>query len=301
VGFSRNQTQPAIQAKHRWTLNHIHASDVHMAFLSEPEPRRFTPLPAAAGISRIVAPNPGPMTYHGTNTWLIEGDEGLTVIDPGPDHPEHIAAIAAAGPVTRIVLTHTHPDHMAGAPALRAATGAAIHAWGRPWAEDFTPDVAIADGQTVGPLTALHTPGHASDHLCFALVGTKILFSGDHVMSWNTSVVAPPDGDMGAYMAGLRLLLARDDELYLCGHGAPLPNPLPLVRGMLSHRAGREASILAALRDGPMEVEAVVAQLYAGLAPHLVRAASGTVLAHLFKLAADGRVVSEGSLWGSNR
>jgi len=271
-----------------------------MAFLSEPEPARFTPLTTAPGVTRIVAPNPGPMTYHGTNTWLIEGEDGLTVIDPGPDHPEHNASIATAGPVARIVLTHTHPDHMAGAPALRGATGAPIYAWGRPWAQDFRPDVAIADGESVGPLTALHTPGHASDHLCFALAGTKILFSGDHVMSWNTSVVAPPDGDMGAYMAGLRRLLARDDELYLCGHGAPLPNPLPLVRGMLSYRAGREASILAALRDGPLDVESLVAQLYTGLAPHLFRAACGTVLAHVLKLQSDGRVASDGSRWGSN-
>ena len=183
-----------------------------MAFLDEPEPEHFVPLPAAPGIRRIVAPNAGPMTHHGTNTWLVDSPDGLTVIDPGPDDPRHLAAIAAAGPVARILLTHTHPDHLAGAPALRAATGAPIHAWHRPWAPGFTPDAGLQDGAQLAGLTAIHTPGHASDHLCFAQHGTGVLFSGDHVMSWSTSIVSPPDGNMADYMASLRLLLARPDN-----------------------------------------------------------------------------------------
>ena len=272
-----------------------------MAFLTEPEPVRFAAIGVYPGVRRMVAPNPGPMTYHGTNTWLIEseagGEDGLTVIDPGPDDPAHLAALAACGRIARIVLTHTHPDHLAGAPALRTLTGAPIHAWAKPWAPGFLPDAAIADGQTIGRLTALHTPGHASDHLCFALAGQPVLFTGDHVMSWSTSIVSPPDGDMAEYMASLRLLLARDETLYLCGHGPPLPNPAPLVRALLAHTAGREASILAALQRGPATEEALVAALYAGLEAHLIPAARRSVLAHLQKLAAEQRAALAGSQW----
>jgi glyoxylase-like metal-dependent hydrolase (beta-lactamase superfamily II) len=268
-----------------------------MAFLSEPEPVRSVPLGVAAGIMRMVAPNPGPMTQYGTNTWLVEGADGLTVVDPGPDDAGHVAAIAAQGRVARILLTHTHPDHLGGAPALQAATGGVIYGWGTPWARDFAPDVALADGDVVAGLMALHTPGHASDHLCFAQLGTGVLFSGDHVMSWSTSIVSPPDGDMAAYMAGLRRLLGRDDTLYLCGHGAPLPNPLPLVRGMLSHRAGREAAIVGALGRGPATPDALVAAMYGGLEAHLVPAARRSVLAHLLKLQAEERAVEADDMW----
>ena len=273
-----------------------------MAFLIEPEPQRLVATHAYPGVRRMVAPNPGPMTHHGTNTWLVEGGlagggGGLTVIDPGPDDAAHLAAIAAQGPIARIVLTHTHPDHLAGAPALRKLTGAPIHAWAHPWAAGFVPDEPVADGQVVGPLVALHTPGHASDHLCWALHGQPVLFTGDHVMSWSTSIVSPPDGNMAAYMASLRLLLARRDTLYLCGHGPPLPNPLPLVRAMLAHRAGREASILAALLRAPATEQELVAALYAGLDAHLIGAARRSVLAHLEKLAAEQRVGRAGEHW----
>ena len=268
-----------------------------MAFLDEPEPEHFVPLPAAPGIRRIVAPNAGPMTHHGTNTWLVDSPDGLTVIDPGPDDPRHLAAIAAAGPLARILLTHAHPDHLAGAPALRATTGAPIHAWHRPWAQGFTPDVPLDNGAQLAGLTAIHTPGHASDHLCFAQHGTGVLFSGDHVMSWSTSIVSPPDGNMADYMASLRLLLARPDTLYLCGHGPPLPNPAPLVRAMLNHRAGREVAILSQLQRGAATPDELVAAMYAGLAAHLVPAARRSVLAHLEKLAGEGRAAMRGECW----
>ena len=267
-----------------------------MAFQKEAEPARLVPLAVRPGIARIVAPNPGPMTYHGTNTWLVDTDDGLTIIDPGPNDPAHLAAVAAQGPVTRILLTHTHPDHLAGAPALQAATGAPIAGWATPWAADFTPDIALADTETIGPFTALHTPGHASDHLCFALPdGT--LFSGDHVMSWSTSVVSPPDGDMGAYMASLRRLQERDDTLYLGGHGPPLEQPEKLVRAMLLHRVSRENAIRAALTQTPQTPENLVTLLYGNLAANLLRPAARVVTAHLLKLGQEGNAHQREAGW----
>jgi glyoxylase-like metal-dependent hydrolase (beta-lactamase superfamily II) len=267
-----------------------------MAFLKEPEPARMVPLAVRPGISRMVAPNPGPMTYHGTNTWLIEGKDGLTIIDPGPNHEAHLDAIIAAGPIARILLTHTHPDHLAGAPALQAATGAPIMGWGTPWAPGFMPDIVIADGETVAGFTALHTPGHASDHLCFALPD-GILFSGDHVMSWSTSIVSPPDGDMGAYIDSLRRLLERPDMLYLAGHGPPLENPAKLVRAMLLHRLSREYAVLAALSQTPCTEEDIVGQLYGDLAPELLRPAARIVGAHLVKLEREGKAAQLDEGW----
>jgi glyoxylase-like metal-dependent hydrolase (beta-lactamase superfamily II) len=267
-----------------------------MAFSSEPEPPRLTPIKVREGLSRIVAENPGPMTYHGTNTWLLDTDEGRIVIDPGPDLPAHIAAVAAAGQVARILLTHTHPDHAGGAQALKAATGAPIHGWGEPWAKGFTPDIPIENGARIGPLTALHTPGHASDHLCFGM-GDGTVFSGDHVMSWSTTIVSPPDGDMAAYMSSLRVLLARQDNLYLPGHGPPLANPIPLVRALRMHRSTREAAIARALTDAPLTEAGVVARLYTGLPENLARAAERTVLAHLIKLQAEGKAVRREDGW----
>ncbi len=263
-----------------------------MAFSTEPEPPRLTRIPVRVGLFRIVAENPGPLTYHGTNTWLLHTGDGLVAIDPGPDLPAHIEAVAASGPIVRIILTHTHPDHAAGAAALKAATGAPIHGWGQPWARDFRPDVAIVHGERIGPLTALHTPGHASDHLAFALDDGTV-FTGDHVMSWSTTIVSPPDGDMADYMSSLRLLLSRQDRLYLPGHGPPLENPLPLVRALRMHRSTREAALTVTPRS---EAE-IVGLLYAGLPADLARAAERTVLAHLLKLLAEGRAGRAGEGW----
>ena len=269
-----------------------------MAFLTEPVPAYGVATEILPGVRRIVAPNPGPMTYHGTNTWLVRGTGGLTVIDPGPDSPGHVTAVLAAtdGHVDRILLTHTHPDHVGAAAALKAATGAPTLSYGRPWHKDFHPDHAVADGDDIDGLTALHTPGHASDHFCFASHG-GVLFSGDHVMSWNTSVVSPPDGDMAAYMAGRKMLLARDDTLFLGGHGPPLPEPQGLVRAMLGHRMGRESAILNALGEAPKTTARIVDALYVGLSDGLKRAAARTVLAHLLKLQAEGRVAGDEGGW----
>jgi glyoxylase-like metal-dependent hydrolase (beta-lactamase superfamily II) len=239
------------------------------------------------------------MTYHGTNSWLLEEADGVTVIDPGPEDAAHMAALLAAsdGRVKRIVLTHTHSDHLGGAAGLRAATGAPIYGWGAPWQAGFVPDRALEDGARVGGLTAIHTPGHASDHLCFAW-DEGGLFSGDHVMSWNTSIVSPPDGDMAAYMASLRLLMGREDGPYYCGHGPVLPQPGALMRAMLGHRIAREGAMLAALAEGSLSPAAMVDRLYGGVDPRVKPAAQRTVLAHLLKLAGEGKVVEMEGAWG---
>jgi glyoxylase-like metal-dependent hydrolase (beta-lactamase superfamily II) len=240
------------------------------------------------------------MTYRGTNSWLLDTGDGVTVIDPGPDDASHVAALADAcgGALRRILLTHTHPDHLGAAAALRAETGAPVLGWGTPWKAGYTPDEAIADGQTVAGLTALHTPGHASDHLCFAWDDGS-LFSGDHVMSWNTSIVSPPDGDMAAYMASLRLLMAREDRVFYCGHGPVLAAPQALMRAMLGHRTARESAVLTALTDGAASAGAIVERLYAEIDARLKQAAERTVLAHLIKLEREAKVRREGETWVS--
>ena len=269
-----------------------------MAFLTEAEPTRGVVLPAAAGIARIVAPNPGPMTYHGTNTWLIEGDDGVSVLDPGPDDPAHVQAImdATGGKVARILSSHTHLDHVGAVPVLRAATGATVHGFYRPQEPGFTPDIGLRDGDVVAGLRVLHTPGHATDHLAFAR-DDGVVFSADHVMSWSSTVVSPPHGNMTDYFASLHRLLARDDRLYLPGHGPPLHQPKALVQDLLNHRLQREAAILAALGQGSQTSAALVATLYAQVNPTLHRAAERNVIAHLHKLQGEGHVSQEGVTW----
>ncbi|HEX4260189.1 MAG TPA: MBL fold metallo-hydrolase [Acetobacteraceae bacterium] len=269
-----------------------------MPFLTEPEPPRGAALPVAPGVRRVVAPNPGVMTYHGTNTYLVGTPEGLVVLDPGPDDAAHVRAVldAAGAPVARILLSHTHRDHLGAVAALRAATGAPVAAFATSAAAGFTPDVPLHDGDRIAGLTALHTPGHASDHLCFA-GPDGILFSADHVMSWSSTVVSPPDGDMAAYFASLRRLLERDDLLFLPGHGPPLPEPRALVAELLHHRQAREAAIAAALGPSPVAPAAIVAGIYSQVHPTLLRAAERNVIAHLQKLAQEGRAVHEGEGW----
>ncbi len=260
-----------------------------LALLTEPAPPRGEAFSVAPGIRRLVAPNPGPLTCHGTNTYLIEGAAGTTVLDPGPDDASHVAAIlAASGKVARIFLTHGHPDHFGALPALAAATGAEVFAAAR----------GLPDGARIGIWTALHTPGHASDHMCFARED-GVVCTGDHVMSFATTVVMPPDGDMAAYIAGLRRLLARsDDLLFLPGHGPPITDPRPFTEALLRHRLEREAAVLAALRAAPHSAAALVERLYVPLDPRLRGAAEASVTAHLRKLAAEGvATVDDGGVW----
>jgi glyoxylase-like metal-dependent hydrolase (beta-lactamase superfamily II) len=267
-----------------------------MEFLIEPEPQRGIAVELAPGIRRIVAPNPGPMTYHGTNTYLLEELEmdGVTVLDPGPDDATHLQAVLkAAGRVARIVVSHGHVDHVAGLAAMRAISQAPVYAFDAA----LQPDHLLAHGSCVAGWTALHTPGHAADHLCFSR-RDGVLLSADHVMGWSTSVVPPPpDGDMAAYFASLRLLLDRRDWLYLPGHGPAIREPQAYVQALLDHRTLREQQVLEALAPGPLAADALVSKLYPGLAPGLRPMAERSLLSHLAKLQDEERVVRRRNAW----
>jgi glyoxylase-like metal-dependent hydrolase (beta-lactamase superfamily II) len=268
-----------------------------MSFLIEPEPPRGVAVEMLPGIRRIVARNPSLMTYHGTNTFLLNSDAGLTVIDPGPDDAEHVAdIIRAAGdtPITRIVLSHTHHDHYGALNALKQATGAPSWGYHTSGSPKFVADHKLDDGDEIAGLKAVFTPGHAQDHLSFEyhVPGTgQILFSGDHVMAWSSSIVNPPDGNMVAYYRSLELLLRRDDTMYLPAHGPAEPNPHMLVKSLLAHRQMREATILTELQRGPSTVRDIAENLYAKTHQYLKIAAERNVLAHLQKLQAEALVV----------
>ena len=264
------------------------------------------------GIARVLAHNPSAFTYYGTQTYLI-GNGEVAVIDPGPDLPEHLDALERAiggRPVAAIMCTHTHRDHSPAARPLAERTRAPIIGCGPlaletvgPRADasfdgDYVPDRILADGETLQidgePLTAVATPGHTSNHLCFAYRGA--LFSGDHVMGWSTTVVVPPDGDMAAYMASLDKLRQRDDRIYYPAHGDPIENPRRLVRGMMGHRKQREGQILRLLRDAPRSIPVMVAAMYVGIDPRLFPAAERSVLAHLIDLRERGLVIAQGDV-----
>jgi glyoxylase-like metal-dependent hydrolase (beta-lactamase superfamily II) len=264
------------------------------------------------GIRRIVARNPGPFTFHGTGTYVV-GRGSVAVIDPGPDLEEHVAAILAAldgETVSHIVVTHTHLDHSPAARALRAATGAPILGFGPLGGRhdeletrveegvdhDFMPDVRVRDGDIVvgagWTLEAIHTPGHMSNHLCFA--HADALFCGDHVMGWSTTVVVPPDGDMAAYMASLDRLALRRETTFWPTHGPPIGDPRGHVGALIDHRRARERQILAALAIGPATIPHLVATIYDDLPKTLHAAAGCSVLAHLIDLSARGEVACDG-------
>jgi glyoxylase-like metal-dependent hydrolase (beta-lactamase superfamily II) len=266
----------------------------------------------APGIRRIVARNPGPFTFRGTGTYVI-GEGQVAVIDPGPDLAEHIEALLmdlAGEEVTHILVTHTHRDHSPAAAAVKQATGAPTYGFGPhaggqrdeaaveeggDW--DFVPDIMVKDGDEIigrgWRFEAVHTPGHTSNHLCFALPDSGVLFSGDHVMGWSTSVIAPPDGDMAAYMASLDKLLARQDTVYWPTHGPAITEPKEHVRAFIAHRREREAGIIACLETGIGQIDAMVERLYVGLNPNLKRAAGRSVLAHLIDLSTRGIAISD--------
>lgn len=250
------------------------------------------------GISRIVAENPSVMTYHGTNTWIVEDEDGVAIVDPGPDSEAHASNVLSAlngAPVRRILLTHSHSDHWGNTALLKAMTGAPVLAYRHPIREGFTPDIPLDPGTLAGGFKAIHTPGHAADHLCFQFCTKdkqKILFTGDHVMSWSSSIVSPPDGDMGDYYRSLELLLERDDDIYLCGHGPMLREPRVLVSGLLSHRRFREQTILEELRKQDWDVASLAAKLYHKADRQLQAASQRNVLSHLLKLKEE-RIVEE--------
>ncbi len=268
-------------------------------------------------VRRIVAPNPSPFTFTGTCSYII-GQGSVAILDPGPDSPEHIDALlqAVAGEtVSHIVVTHTHRDHSPAAAAIKAATGAPIvgaapHRAARPLHigeinpldasadTDYQPDHMLADGEAVEgrgwTLNTVATPGHTANHLAFALREEEVLFSGDHVMAWATSIVAPPDGAMGDYIRSLELLGTRPERTYLPGHGGPVRDAPAFVRDYLDHRIARELAILRGLARTAETVPDLVRGIYIGLDPRLVGAASLTVLAHLEHLVESGRVTTDG-------
>lgn len=283
-------------------------------FVQDREPRygeaeRLSPL-----VRRVLARNPGPFTYTGTGVFII-GEGDVAVIDPGPEEAAHLDAIAAAvkgETVSAILVTHTHRDHSEGARALAARTGAPVYAFG-PHGEAaallgdaaaateegadraFRPDQEIGEGWRLSgngwTIEALHTPGHTSNHLCFALAEEKTLFTGDHLMGWATSVIIPPDGDMDDYLASLHRFLERDDAVYRPTHGPAIDRPQRFANAVIGHRMMRERQIKDMLTKGPARIGDIVAALYRGLEPKLRPAAALSVLAHLIRLEKRGEAM----------
>jgi glyoxylase-like metal-dependent hydrolase (beta-lactamase superfamily II) len=264
-------------------------------------------------IRRLIADNPGPFTFTGTGTYIV-GHGEVAIIDPGPDLPEHLEALLKAvegEKVTAIVVTHDHLDHCPLASALAAATGAPVIG-ARPtspaaeeapsgeegWDKRYAPDRTPADGERIsGPgwtLRAVHTPGHTSNHICFALQEEDALFSGDHIMGWSTTVVIPPDGDMGDYYASLEKVRAQAFTTLWPTHGPPVTDPAPFIDAYIAHRHDREAQILAQLALGPRTIGDMVPVIYAAVDPRLHPAASRSMLAHLIHLARLGMVAAGG-------
>ncbi len=273
----------------------------------------------APGVRRILCDNPSPYTFKGTNTYIV-GKGSVAIIDPGPADPQHIEAILAAvrnETVAQILVTHTHRDHSPAADAIKQATGANIFAEGphRPARalhlgetppldsggdEGFMPDYRLADGEIVEgkgyALETIFTPGHCANHVAFALRGTDMLFSADHVMGWATSIVAPPDGSMTDYMASLYKLRERPESVYLPGHGGGVKGARKLVTQYIEHREARETAILRKLSRGESDIPGIVQAIYIGLDPRLAKAAALTTFAHLETLVERNLVTTEDTL-----
>jgi glyoxylase-like metal-dependent hydrolase (beta-lactamase superfamily II) len=268
-------------------------------------------------VRRLVAPNASPFTFNGTCTYIL-GRDRVAILDPGPGDDSHLAALLAAVDgerVETILITHTHRDHSVGAKALRAATGAGV-VGAAPFTSrgdgstgldsahdrDYSPDLILGDGERWSgggcTIEAVATPGHCSNHLCFALPEENALFSGDHVMGWSTSIVAPPDGSMRAYMDSLDKMRGRPETIYWPGHGGPVVEPQRYVGALIHHRRQREVSILNTLAKGPQTIPALVTRIYVGLNPSLTHAAGLSTLAHLEDLSERGMVVVEASAGG---
>jgi glyoxylase-like metal-dependent hydrolase (beta-lactamase superfamily II) len=268
-------------------------------------------------VRAVAADNPGPFTFKGTVSYIVGRDQ-VAIIDPGPDDPAHVAALLEAvrgETVTHVFVTHTHRDHSPAAAMVKAATGATVLAQGphrlaRPLHTgevrrldasadlDFRPDVALVDGETVSgqgwTLEAVTTPGHTANHMAFAFREANLLFAGDHVMAWSTTIVAPPDGAMTDYMASLHKLARRSEPLYLSGHGAPVRDAPRYVQYLIRHRQAREGSILHRLAKSEADIPTIVRAVYIGLDPRLAGAAALSVLAHMEELVARGAVITEG-------
>ena len=271
----------------------------------------------APGVRRVMANNPGPFTFKGTLSYIV-GRGKVAIVDPGPEDAAHTQALLDAvrgETVTHIFVTHTHRDHSPGVRALKAQTGATVYAEGphraaRPLHigehnpldssgdHEFMADVRLKDGELVEGdgwvIEGITTPGHTANHMAFALRGKNILFAGDHVMGWSTSIVAPPDGAMSDYMASLHKLARRDEALYFPGHGPAIPDAKRFVNYYILHRRAREASILHRLGKGATDIPTIVRAIYIGIDPRLTGAAGLSVLAHMEDLVARGLVETDG-------
>lgn len=269
------------------------------------------------GVRRVLCNNPSPFTFTGTVSYIV-GRGNVAIIDPGPADEAHIQALLDAvrgETVTHIFLTHTHKDHSPGTPRLKAATGATVYAEGPHRASrprhgselaptesgadyGFRPDVILKDGEIVTgdgwQLEAVATPGHTANHMAFAWTERKLMFVGDHVMGWSTSIVAPPDGSMVDYMASLERLTRRDEQLYFSGHGPEIPDAVRFVKFLIRHRKAREESILYRLAKGEADIPTIVRASYIGIDPRLMGAAGYSVLAHLEDLVARNVVATDG-------
>lgn len=272
------------------------------------------PVRLSPHVERVLAPNPGPFTFCGTGVYLVGDDAEVAVIDPGPDLPEHVAALKraiGARALRAILVTHTHRDHSPASRPLKAWSGAPIFAAAAappPAREegyvdeahdhDFVPDHLLHDGETVRAagltFTAIATPGHTANHLCYALREEAALFCGDHVMGWATSVIAPPDGDMAAYVASLEKLAGRGDRILYPTHGAPISEPAAWLAALIAHRRARARQVEQAVAQGAETVAAIVARLYPDLAPGLSGAAAAQVAAHLVQLLDEKRLTRDG-------
>lgn len=277
-------------------------------FVREMDPRYGEPVAVSPRVRRVLARNPSPFTYLGTGTYVVGSGE-VAVIDPGPEDPEHLDALmrAVAGETVRAILTtHTHLDHSPLAGPLQKLTGAPIYGRADPAAESldeagqtsFRPDVEIADRAVVSgsgwSLEALATPGHASNHVVYALLEENGLFSGDHVMGWSTTIVSPPDGDMDDYIASLERVRARNFSVIWPTHGPPIEDVEPFLRAYRDHRLNRESQIRRALAAGARSIPDLVADLYADVDAKLHPAAARSVLAHLIRLVSSGEVTTDG-------
>ena len=268
-----------------------------------------------AQVRRVLAPNPSPFTYTGTQTYIVGRGE-VAVIDPGPRDKRHIEAILAAteGETIRyLVCTHTHRDHSPAVAPLKEATGAQVAGCAFLSIEDsgpradaafdstYAPDRVLEDGEMLSgdgwTLETIATPGHTSNHLCFALKEADAIFTGDHIMGWSTTVIAPPDGDMKAYMESLQKLIDREEELYFSAHGEPIERARRYTRGLMGHRKQREGQILRAIEEGRTAIPDMVAKMYKGIDPRLHGAAGRSVLAHLIDLRDRGIVEEDGETW----
>ncbi|MCY6381627.1 MBL fold metallo-hydrolase [Hoeflea prorocentri] len=287
-------------------------------FETDFEPAHGSTVQLAPDIQRITAPNSGPLTFHGTNSYIV-GKGSVAVIDPGPEIESHYQALKetlTGREVTHIMVSHTHRDHSPLARRLASETGATIVAEGEhrsarplftgeinPLKEsadtEFQPDVKAGDGDIFQgdgwALRVINTPGHTANHAVFGLEDRDIVFSADHVMVWATSIVAPPDGSMADYMRSLDKMLERDDRMYLPGHGGPVKEPTKFVRALRTHRKMREAAVLDRLQKGDRHIDEMVKAIYRDTDPRLHRAAALSLLAHLEDLVARGRVETDGA------